>query len=1196
MSKSNAQGLGLKIKDIDNEVTIAYGNGSTSVTKQTTKIGNYDALVADVPVTLVGVPQLLDSGKIIKFTNDVAEVYNPVTDKKIIAQKTSDGTFQIDDIRDLAKLDETDITYTLHTEKENDYSKDRSYCLSARIAQNQEGIRDKVISLHNRMGHVAEDIMIKAIKGRNPTWRGTGLTKKDIRRVFKTYTCIHCLLGKRNISHPKQQDEEDKREFAPGEYISADPIPRVTPVSINGNSNAYIFVDRATGYMHAIPTKETKSEDFIQALHSVVGFYKMHGYNTKILQTDNEKHLISGEVTAYLAEEGIRYENSVAYAHEQNLVERYMQTLLKGASTLMFSQPWLRKDAWEYALRNYVQTRNHTPNSKTGKQTPHQIITKYPTDMSQFKFAFGDIIAYGIPKELRIKKLDIRNNIGIYLERDESTKDGHWVFNPYTHAKHSRRDISRIDISDLQWMQYYNHSLNQYESKTEFKNIKDALFSFFKSNDDDEKQQQQPEMDTQHQPNLETHTTSSSVAAAPKQTEKSDINTNKFELKIPFDINTLPTIPTKPHPQTTTKRQRQAIDYTTKFSHNPLSVRTRQSTKQAEALIEPIAKAFAVNVIKDPDNPTLRQALSSIEFRDEWIKAIQAEVKSIMKETLRPIKRYPPRYHFARTTTQLKRKRDSVTNEISKYKARTCTRGDMLNGVYQSNETYSPTVSALTFSLILQLAIMMNMVRATVDTVGAFLYQSIPKDKVPIVVKLEKEVAEVCGLDPNQMYILDKYLYGLPDAGKAYYEAYRDLLLANGYEQSKFDNCLFYRIEEIEITYITIHVDDTFICSTSDKGIKRFTDILQSKFEITINRKADDYLGLSIVEQEGMDGAVKISQPKLLQSLFDKYPQQSGKLPSIPFSESKHTELDDIEIDRKEYLRLLGSLMYVTKSRPDILTGTSFGATKSVNPSQGDYNRLLDIVDYLRATQDEGLIIHTYNTKQVMNYNKHKTNRDLLYVGDDDADEQQTETKRTSIQPGDEFEFYEETDEEDEQKTHIQEEVENSGLFQLKCYVDASYLIHPDSCSHTGYVLSFGDIGCFYAKSSKQQLVATSSTHAEMRALYTLTQDLIYVISICEELQIPLKLPALVFEDNNPVVMLANGDATGTKRCKHFLMLVNYVKEQVANGLMEIRKINTAHNPADNCSKPTHGKDFQYKNQRLMGLQPGKKIYDPPKI
>ena len=58
----------------------------------------------------------------------------------------------------------------------------------------------------------------------------------------------------------------------------------------------------------------------------------------------------------------------------------------------------------------------------------------------------------------------------------------------------------------------------------------------------------------------------------------------------------------------------------------------------------------------------------------------------------------------------------------------------------------------------------------------------------------------------------------------------------------------------------------------------------------------------------------------------------------------------------------------------------------------------------------------------------------------------------------------------------------------LKCYVDASYLTHPDSESHHGYCI--GGIGSFYSKSSKQQLISTSSTQSEVRALQSLVIDI----------------------------------------------------------------------------------------------------------
>ncbi len=90
----------------------------------------------------------------------------------------------------------------------------------------------------------------------------------------------------------------------------------------------------------------------------------------------------------------------------------------------------------------------------------------------------------------------------------------------------------------------------------------------------------------------------------------------------------------------------------------------------------------------------------------------------------------------------------------------------------------------------------------------------------------------------------------------------------------------------------------------------------------------------------------------------------------------------------------------------------------------------------------------------------------------------------------------------------------NSPL-QLICHVDASYLAHSDTKCHTRYCLSFGIFRSFYLKPSKQKLVAISLTHAEIRALYTLVLDIIFIIHLCKEVGCQINLLAnIVFEDN----------------------------------------------------------------------------------
>jgi len=131
--------------------------------------------------------------------------------------------------------------------------------------------------------------------------------------------------------------------------------------------------------------------------------------------------------------------------------------------------------------------------------------------------------------------------------------------------------------------------------------------------------------------------------------------------------------------------------------------------------------------------------------------------------------------------------------------------------------------------------------------------------------------------------------------------------------------------------------------------------------------------------------------------------------------------------------------------------------------------------------------------------------------------------------------------------------------------------------------MSFGQVGTFYSKSGKQTLVATSSTHAEMKALYSLTVDLTFVVHLCSELHRPLSLPCVVMQDNQPVIDLLKDTSARSKRCKHFLMMIDWIREQVQEGLLVLQKVDTTDNLADVLTKIITGGEFRSKAALLRG-------------
>ena len=116
----------------------------------------------------------------------------------------------------------------------------------------------------------------------------------------------------------------------------------------------------------------------------------------------------------------------------------------------------------------------------------------------------------------------------------------------------------------------------------------------------------------------------------------------------------------------------------------------------------------------------------------------------------------------------------------------------------------------------------------------------------------------------------------------------------------------------------------------------------------------ETYLGIKFENLPG--GDVKLTQPKLLKSLFKEYEEELRnhrvREPITP-----QRSINEEPMDPAAYLHLEGALIYLTKSRPDIHTAVSFGATHSVKPTRGDFEELIHCLKYLEATQEEGLIL-----------------------------------------------------------------------------------------------------------------------------------------------------------------------------------------------------------------------------------------------
>ena len=463
-----------------------------------------------------------------------------------------------------------------------------------------------------------------------------------------------------------------------------------------------------------------------------------------------------------------------------------------------------------------------------------------------------------------------------------------------------------------------------------------------------------------------------------------------------------------------------------------------------------------------------------------------------------------------------KRKQNS-DRSYDKHKARTAARGDeYLRKLLARGEpppaSFSPTINALTFQFVLQVATSKNLHRATQDIKYAYLNAPLPDDMEPIITKLDDNIADICGLPRGQLYRIRKALYGLPASGRLWYEHYTSSLKHEGYVQSKFDPCLFMRINESETTYICLFVDDTYVFSNKPEHMDTFVTSMRKYYQVTLDMKGYSFQGIQFSRQD--DGSTILTQPKLLNKLLKEYPSVGRKYTQdhpygpTPTRDADPTRTASPPANQSDYLRLLGMLLYLTKSRPDIMAAVSFGASK---PTTHDQQQLMYIVEYIRKTPTRGHRIYAASGKPL----------------------------------------------------------------QLYCTVDASYLLHPDS-------------------RDRPFTLSASTQRARLRAIFTLVKDLLFIFSICLDLQLDLQLPAIIMEDNSAVITITTDDQAYLKKCKHFLMVINYIREQVDLGLIEIHKIAGEDNIADLHTKPLRDGTFERHVGRILGEKHTASSLSPP--
>jgi hypothetical protein len=181
--------------------------------------------------------------------------------------------------------------------------------------------------------------------------------------------------------------------------------------------------------------------------------------------------------------------------------------------------------------------------------------------------------------------------------------------------------------------------------------------------------------------------------------------------------------------------------------------------------------------------------------------------------------------------------------------------------------------------------------------------------------------------NPNYVYRLHKALYGLKQAPRAWYERLRDFLIMQGFKIGRVDTTLFTKDVNGDLFICQIYIDDIIFGSTNDLLSHEFDTMMSREFEMSMIGELTFLLGFQIKQ---MKEGTFIYQEKYTRDILKKFKMDECKPIKTHMATNGHLDLDvdGKPVDQSLYRSMIGSLLYLTASRPDIMFSVCLCALK----------------------------------------------------------------------------------------------------------------------------------------------------------------------------------------------------------------------------------------------------------------------------
>ncbi|GJR07679.1 retrovirus-related pol polyprotein from transposon TNT 1-94 [Tanacetum coccineum] len=287
--------------------------------------------------------------------------------------------------------------------------------------------------------------------------------------------------------------------------------------------------------------------------------------------------------------------------------------------------------------------------------------------------------------------------------------------------------------------------------------------------------------------------------------------------------------------------------------------------------------------------------------------------------------------------------------DVLKNKARLVAKGYRQEEGIDFEESFAPVARIEAIRIFIANAATKNMIIYQMDVKTAFLNGDLQE---------EVFVSQPEGFEdqenPTHVYRLKKALYGLKQAPRAWYDTLSKFLLANNFFKGAVDPTLFTRKSGKHILLVQIYVDDIIFASTDHNACNKFSNEMSSKFQMSMMGQMSFFLGLQVSQSPG---GIFINQAKYALETLKKYGMDLSDPVDTPMVDRLKLDEDlmGIPVDQTRFRGMVGSLMYLTASRPDLVFAVCMCARYQAKPTKKHFEAIKRVFRYLKGTINMGL-------------------------------------------------------------------------------------------------------------------------------------------------------------------------------------------------------------------------------------------------